>query len=105
TSSIELLRLTTPYLDLLFEDFIHINIVDVGVGNCLPVRKLLEHFLEQGKLARYIGIDVSSDMIEFARRNIELWFGDKITFEGYVRDFSHERFRDILLPEILDKDE
>lgn len=105
TSSIELLRLTIPYLDRLFEDFTHINIVDIGVGNGLPVRKLLEHFLEQNKLARYIGIDVSSDMIEFARSNIELWFGDKLTFEGYVRDFSHDRFNDILLPEILDKDE
>lgn len=105
TSSIELLRLTTPYLDRIYEDYARINIVDIGVGNCLPVRKLLTHFLEQNKLARYIGIDVSQDMIELARRNIELWFGDKVKFEGYVRDFSYERFRDILLPEIYDKDE
>lgn len=105
TSSIELLRLTIPYIDRMFEEFEHVNVVDVGVGNCLPVRKLLDHLIEQGKLARYIGIDVSKDMIEYARANIELWYGDKVSFEGYVRDFSFERFRDILLPEIYDKNE
>jgi uncharacterized SAM-dependent methyltransferase len=105
TNSIELIQLSIPYLDRVFEDFSHINVVDVGVGNGLPVRKLLNHLLEKDKLGRYIGIDVSQDMLDIARHNLELWFGDKVKFEGYVRDFSFERFRDVLLTDVFDKDQ
>jgi uncharacterized SAM-dependent methyltransferase len=105
TNSIDLLRLSMPYLDRLTDEFDNINIIDVGVGNALPVRNLVNHLIEQNKLGRYIGLDVSKDMLDIARHNLELWFGDKITFEGYVCDFSHQRFRDLYLPQVFAEDE
>lgn len=105
TCSIEMLQMVMPYLDRLLENYEHINVIDIGVGNCLPVRNLLEHLLEQRKLGRYVGLDVSNDMLNIARHNIALWFGEKIRFEGFVCDFSFQRFRDIYLPEVFTKDE
>jgi uncharacterized SAM-dependent methyltransferase len=105
TSSIELLRLTTPYIDRLVEDYKTVNVIDIGVGNGLPVRKLLEHLIERNKLGRYIALDISNDMLHIAKRNMNTWFGDKVKFEGYIRDVSHQRFRDILLPDTYTREE
>lgn len=105
TNSIDLLHLSMPYLDQLIADFDNINIIDVGVGNGLPVRNLVSHLIDQNKLGRYIALDVSQDMLEIAKHNFALWFGDKVQFEGYVCDFSHHRFRDLYLPEIFAEDE
>lgn len=105
TNSMDLLRLSMPYIDRLISGFDNINIIDVGVGNGLPVRSLVSHLIDQNKLGRYIGLDVSQDMLEIAKHNFALWFGDKVRFEGYVCDFSHQRFRDLYLPEILAEDE
>lgn len=105
TNSIDLLRLSTPFLDRLLDDFDSVNIIDVGVGNALPVRNLVNHLIEQNKFGRYIGLDISKDMLEIAKHNLELWFGDKVKFEGYVCDFSHQRFRDLYLPEVFAENE
>lgn len=99
TDTIELLNLNTPYLDLLLEEHTRVNVIDIGLGNCFPVRNLLQHLKDSGKLNRYIGLDISRDMLEIAERNIKSWFGDTIEFEGYVRDINYERFDDLLAPD------
>lgn len=73
-----------------------INIIDLGVGNCLPVRNLLQYFVDKNRLKRYIGIDISKDMLNIAERNVNEWFGEKLKFEGYVRDINYDRFNDLL---------
>ncbi len=77
--SVELLGVTSSYLDGMFADKTIVNVVDVGPGNGLPVRATLERLLNQGKLGRYIAIDISQDMIDILERNIKKWFGEKIT--------------------------
>lgn len=99
TDIIELLTLNRSYFNALTAKYKHINIVDVGLGNCLPVREFLHDILKQGKLKRYIGIDTSPDMLDIAERNINKWFDGKVSFEGYVRDINHDRFDDLLADE------
>jgi len=95
----ELLDLNLKYLDSLIDQYTSINIIDVGVGNALPIRDVLDHFHKTGKLKRYIALDISKEMVDIARKNIDEWFDNKIPFEGYIKDINYDRFNDLLFPE------
>lgn len=99
--TIELLDMCTSYLDKITENFDRVNIVDIGVGNALPVRQLLEHLIEQGKLGRYVALDISLKMLDIAKQNISKWFGDEVDFEGYELDINRERFGHLLAEDYL----
>lgn len=99
--TLELLRANMAAIDKLIEGGKRINIIDLGVGNAYPVKELLGHLIEMGLLHRYIAIDISPSMISLAERNIKEWYGDKVNFEGYVKDISYERFDDVLLDDML----
>lgn len=103
-STIELLRSNRSYIDYLLHRFKRINIIDIGVGNAYPVREFLSHILDQGKLGRYIALDVSPAMLKIARNNVQEWFGDKVTFEGYESDINYDRFSQLLIQEYARKD-
>jgi SAM-dependent methyltransferase len=100
----ELLHTNLSAIDHKIEGYNRVNIVDIGPGNGMPVRELLEHLLDKGVLHRYIAIDISEEMLRIAKQNIEEWFGDKVPFEGYVRDIGYERFNDVLVSDMLAKD-
>jgi uncharacterized SAM-dependent methyltransferase len=101
--SIELIGANLAAIDLLLEGHERVNIIDIGPGNALPVKELLEHMLKKGLLHRYIAIDISEEMLRIAEHNIKEWFGDKVKFEGHVRDITHERFDDLLVDDMLDR--
>jgi len=96
TDILELLESNAEHIDGLLSTFDRVNVVDLGIGNCLPVRYFLQHLIEKNKLSRYIGIDISSDMLQIAERNIRKWFGESVRFEGYVRDLNYDRFEDLI---------
>jgi uncharacterized SAM-dependent methyltransferase len=104
SNTVELLDMSMPYVDRLLAKFSKINIIDIGPGNCFPVRDLLKHYADNGKLNRYIGIDISQDMLDIAEKNIREWFGSKVTFEGYARDVNYDRFEDLLVSDSFGKD-
>jgi len=82
-------------IDYLINGHKQVNVVDLGPGNGRMVQELLSHLLETGRLNRYIAIDVSRKMLDIAEHHIKEWFGDRVKFEGHIRDFSHERFDDL----------
>lgn len=100
-ATIELIHANLGTLDLLLQGHDRINVIDVGPGNGLPVRELLEHLLDQGILHRYIAVDISENMLRIAEENIKEWFGGKVKFEGYVKDITYERFDDLLVDDML----
>ena len=99
--TIELLSTNLRALDRHLEGFDRVNVVDLGPGNALPVRELLEHLKSTNKLHRYIGIDISQRMLDIAKQNVEGWFGGQVQFEGSRRDFSSEKFDDLLVEDML----
>jgi uncharacterized SAM-dependent methyltransferase len=103
-STIELLDLNQDYLDKLTKNFSKVNLIDVGVGNALPVKKLIQHLLTSDKMGRYIGLDISSEMLEIARKNVKSWFGNKVVFEGHTLDINYQRFADLLATDYLSED-
>ncbi len=96
TMTRKLLSKNQSYIDDLIARYQRVNIVDIGVGNALPVKDLLAHLLEQNKLGRYIGIDISPEMLRIAKQNIEEWFAGKVAFEGHELDIYRNRFSNIL---------
>lgn len=104
TSTIKLLKINESYLDSLLQNYTRVNVVDIGVGNAYPTRDLLTHLLKQGKLGRYIALDISPSMLEVAKHNIETWFGDSVPFEGYEYDINYERFSKLIANEYMKND-
>ena len=105
TATQQLLGAVQNYLDSLLGDYKRVNIVDIGVGNAIPVRALITHLLERGKLGRYIALDISQEMLNIAEANIKEWFGSEVAFESYEIDITRERFSNLLAEDyIQDKD-
>ncbi len=106
TSCRELLETNLDSLDRLIGNYKHVNIIDLGPGNALPVKGLIQHFIDQGKLNRYIGIDFSKQILDIAEKNLNTWFSNKgPRFEFYERDFTHEEFGDLLADDYLHEKE
>jgi uncharacterized SAM-dependent methyltransferase len=95
TRTTDLIDLSAPYVDQIIGSHQKVNVVDLGPGNGLPIRATLARLLKEGRLNRYIAIDISHDMLSILRQNIDEWFGGKVIVEGYVRNFSEERFDDL----------
>lgn len=104
-NTIQLFELNMDYILALTEGHKAVNVVDIGVGNSLPVRGLLQKLFDKGTLRRYIGIDISSDMLKIAERNIHEWFNGNIHFEGCVKDINYDRFGDLLVADSYGKDD
>ena len=103
-ATLELLDNNKEYLDHLLEQYEQVNVIDIGVGNAMPVRGFLSHLLEQNKLGRYLAIDISPTMLDIAEKNINKWFGDKVDYEGYALDIDHDRFGNLLAEEYIKSD-
>lgn len=99
TGTIKLLKLNQAYIDSLLAPYKTVNVVDLGVGDCSPIKDLLAHLLDKGVLGRYIALDISQEMIAKARRNLKRWFGGKVAFEGYNRDINYDRFVELMSPD------
>ncbi len=95
------LRISQDYIDHLLKNYDHVNVIDVGPGNALPVKNLLQHLLESGKLNRYMAVDISPAMLQLVQHNIDSWFGGQVSFTGYQADINYDRFISILTEDAL----
>lgn len=104
-ATVDLLEANRGYIDKRLAKLKKVNVIDIGVGNALPVKSLLAHLIKQHKIVRYAALDFSDDMLGIARRNIDQWFGGRIQFEGYKLDVTHERFANIVAEDYLSGDQ
>lgn len=72
-----------------------INIVDIGSGNAVTVRAFLEKLLFKDKIINYIPIDISQDLLEISKQNIESWFPE-IQVIPYKADIEKHDIASIL---------
>lgn len=103
-STIRLLGINQGYIDELLSKYKRVNVIDIGVGNAYPSRELLMHLLKQGKMGRYIALDISPDVLKIARENVEKWFSGQIAFEDHECDINYDRFSDLLIQEYTSED-
>lgn len=69
-----------------------INIIDIGTGNGYPVKELIEAISPQ----TYIGLDISPEMLDLARGNINKWYPD-LNLKTIVTDFERTQPQQLLL--------
>lgn len=99
--TLKLLELNDSYLSDLISGYKKINVVDIGMGNSMPVRSFVERLLNKGVMGKYIALDISSTMLEISQTNMQEWFGNEVKFEGHQLDFSYESFPEILAREYI----
>jgi uncharacterized SAM-dependent methyltransferase len=104
TSTFKLLEMNKSYIENLLSSYKRVNVIDVGVGNGLPVKEFLADLLEKGVLGRYIALDISKAMLEIAGQNIKKWFNGQVAYEGYELDINYDRFTNILAEEYIKKE-
>jgi hypothetical protein len=102
--TIDLLDMHASYIDRVIGSERTVNIVDLGPGNGLASRSTIARLLEQGRLNRYIAIDISQDILDIVEKNIHDWFGGRVAFEGHIRNFNEERFHDLFVQDYTGDD-
>ncbi len=105
TSTISLLEDSFAYLDSLIPQGTRVNIVDVGPGNGLSIRNVIEHFKQQGILSRYIGLDISKELLAIDKANLTKWFGNEVRFEGHICDIVYDRFNEFVTHDLFKEEE
>lgn len=103
-AAVTLLELNQAYLTHITQKYQHVNIIELGPGNCLPSKEVIAHFLKTKQLKRYIAIDLSKEMLDIAEENIQTWFKGEVLFERYIRDFNNERFEDLVAQDTFSDD-
>ncbi|HEX3568130.1 MAG TPA: L-histidine N(alpha)-methyltransferase, partial [Candidatus Saccharimonadales bacterium] len=102
--TVDLLAKNQSRIEDLLGNCKRINVMDIGPGNALPAKALLQDLLQRGKLGRYIALDISPEMLKIAKRNIREWFHGEVAFEGYELDINYDRFNNILAEEYIRHD-
>lgn len=104
TSTAKLINFNLEYIKDILYKYKTINIIDIGVGNALPVKDLIAEFVKDNKMGRYIALDISENMLGIAKRNLRKWFDNSVSFEGYPIDISKEGFSNIIANEYIEDD-
>lgn len=96
TTTVKLLELEKAYRDSWLNNLKAINVVDIGVGNGLVIKKLLSELHASGRLNRYIGIDISEKLLDITEYNLQNWISKDLRIEKYLKDITYDRFTEIL---------
>lgn len=72
-----------------------VELIDLGPGNGLQARDLLDQLLAKNQLQRYVEVDISKPMLDIAAKNLRSWCGDGFTIAAHVKDFINEPLDDI----------
>lgn len=78
-----------------------VRVIDLGPGNGIPVRGMLEQLQAAGRLERYIGVDFSAEMLSIAEANLRAWLGPASLLEFHRRDFAADPLADLRGPATL----
>lgn len=98
-SALETVRLIQESRDLIFYNFEKkdlVNVVDLGPGNGLAIRPILETLMEDKLVNKYIVLDISKEMNLLSQQNLSKWFPG-LEILAYQRDFERSNFSRIML--------
>jgi len=96
TNTHDVLAVNYNYIDAHIRDYEYVNIINICAGNGLAAKDITAHIHAQGKLNRFVTIDISPDVLSIAANNMEKWFSGKIKAESHLLDLRHQWFGDAL---------
>jgi SAM-dependent methyltransferase len=101
TSDLSKAFLVTPDLLKMLQEFLvsvgkdkKFNIIDLGPGNGINTKGLIDFLDKSNLLNKYIAVDISKEMLGFAKSNMQKWF-PKINYEECILDFESSSFSQI----------
>ena len=71
------------------------NIIDIGPGNGKKARTILTYVRTKTKLAYYIGLDISQEMLNMALRNLRLYRCHGVAMSSVIIDFEQGNFSQV----------
>lgn len=93
--TMELLGVNTTYISNITKDSSAINIIDLGPGNGQPGSKLIQHFYQNKTLNKYIGADLSPNMLKILEKNLKSIFNNDIHIEKYIKNLHKDTLIDL----------
>jgi uncharacterized SAM-dependent methyltransferase len=72
----QLLKQSFDFLRTNLESYDTINIVDIGPGNGLAIKQLIDMLYNEGFKLNYLGIDYSQRMLDIVTKNLNEWYPD-----------------------------
>jgi SAM-dependent methyltransferase len=91
----KLLNESFDYLTDKLKPYDTVNIVDVGPGNGLSLKPLIDEFLSKKFKVNYSAIDISSRMLEIVKTNINSWY-PKVKVDTEIGDMDYMVIREKL---------
>ena len=73
-----------------------INLIDLGPGNSNPVKTYLKKLIEEDKISKYVGVDISPEMLNISEKNVTKWF-PKLQYDKLVCDLENANFNNFFL--------
>lgn len=77
-----------------FKNLKKLNIIDIGPGNAAPVMLLLQRLKEKNIQFRYVPVDISSEMLNLAEKNVRVAFPN-MPIQKVQLDFELGNFPEI----------
>jgi hypothetical protein len=68
-----------------------INLVEIGPGNSKPIKSFLDKISKLRRVQKYVAVDISQEMIDISRKNINSWF-PSLEFTSYKLDIENTKF-------------
>ncbi|HEX8763104.1 MAG TPA: L-histidine N(alpha)-methyltransferase [Candidatus Saccharimonadales bacterium] len=78
-----------------------VNVIDLGPGNGLQAKELIDQLQSKDQLHAYVGADISSKMLVIASKNVRDWTHSETPVITHVKDFIKEDIDDIFNDEQL----
>lgn len=97
-----LLKQSFDFLKNNLESYETVNIVDIGPGNALVIKPLIEMLVSSNFKINYLGIDYSQEMLNIATKNLKLWYPD-LQIETQIGDMEYLVLQETLYSKKLKK--
>lgn len=101
---VSLMQANFHSIEELIRNYQYVNIIDIGVGNGSAIKNVVESLSKLGKLKKYVGIDISPELLAITKKNISQWDGKPMAVETYVRNVATDQFGDILTRQLYETD-
>jgi SAM-dependent methyltransferase len=89
----KLLEMVLPYVESI-SDKRKINLIDLGPGDAVNSKAFLGHLNETGLLSSYTAVDISQEMLDIARNNVQKWYSN-VNYREFVVDYENDNIGDV----------